>query len=191
MLFKEAMGYRNLIERKRAEFRLLGWPEEKLPEAVFEPEILRIRIKKGQKPIHVTYRWGSRVKCGNVDVKWLIEYLRSKRRDCHVNTGVHGDLVNDKFEWAWQENGGDQLRQDVESAISPETKVSFHMVTRKYLPCYHAGVDTIDGFCYSFHKKLTEEELDEVCQDFLVKEQKPSDPVQQDEKNTATELQLN
>ena len=49
-------------------------------------------------------------------------------------------------------------------------------------PCYHAGVDTIDGFCYSWHKKLTPEELDRVYDDFLVKEGIP-DPVQQDEKD--------
>ena len=49
------------------------------------------------------------------------------------------------------------------------------MVTKRDGPCYHAGVDTIDGFCYSWHKKLTKEELDRVYDDFLVKEQGKSD----------------
>ena len=57
------------------------------------------------------------------------------------------------------------------------------MVTKRDGPCYHAGVDTIDGFCYSWHKKLTQEELDRVYDDFLVKERGKSDPVQQDEKD--------
>ena len=168
-----------------------GFSDEELPRAIFVPEVLRIRRKKGDKPIHLTIRWSSRVKCGNVDVKWLIEYIRSKKRDCHVNTGVHGKLnANDEFEYAWKENGGDQLRQDVNSAVDPTTKVSFHMITRKKRgggPFYHVGVDTIDAFCYSWHKRLTEAELDEACEDFLDKEKHRCGAAQPDEKDSAEE----
>ena len=45
----------------------------------------------------------------------------------------------------------------------------------------------IDGFCYSWNKKLSEEELDEVCAAYLVKEKIPSDPVQPDEKDQSDE----
>ena len=173
-------------------FREDKFPEENLPKPMFVPEVLKIRRKKGQKPIHLTIRWSSRLKCGNVDVKWLIEYLESKKRDCHINTGVHGKLnADDEFEYAWEENGGDQLRQDIDSAIKPITKVSFHMITKKKRgggPFYHVGVDTIDAFCYSWHKRLTEEELDEACEDFLDKEKSNSDPVQPDEKDSAEDV---
>ena len=83
------------------------------------------------------------------------------------------------------------MRQDVESAIRRKNKVSLHMITKRDGPCYHAGVDTIDGFCYSWHKKLTPEELDRVYADFLEKEQGKSDPVQQDEKDSAEESLAN
>ena len=55
------------------------------------------------------------------------------------------------------------------------------MITKRDKPCYHAGVDTIDGFCFSWMKKLTEEELDRVFDDFLVKE--PSFSGKQDEQD--------
>ena len=50
------------------------------------------------------------------------------------------------------------------------------------MPCYHAGVDIIDAFCYSYHKKLTEKELDVVYDNYLVKLDIPSDRVKKDEK---------
>ena len=37
------------------------------------------------------------------------------------------------------------------------------------MPIYHAGVDVIDGFCFSNHRKLTEEDLDGVYDDFKKK----------------------
>ena len=109
--------------------------------------------------------------CGYVDVLYLIEYLESKDRDCHINTGVHGKMVNGEFEWAWEEPGGDFLRQDKESAGPTKNKVSLHLITRENLPIYHVGIDTIDGFCFSLHKKQTEEELDRVFDDYVLKRQ--------------------
>ena len=59
-------------------------------------------------------------------------------------------------------------------------KISLHPISKVYLPCYHAGVDTIDAFCYSWYKKLTEEELDVVYDYYLVKQNIPSDRVKKD-----------
>ena len=71
--------------------------------------------------------WVSVVACGNVDLDFLIEYLQSKGRDCHVNTGVHGMLnKNNEFEFDWEKDGGDLLRQDEVLADSTENKVSLH-----------------------------------------------------------------
>ena len=84
---------------------------------MFFPEILNIRQKEGQKPIQVDYRWTSLKKCGPMDLRYLIDHIASKDRDCHINTGVHGKMVEGKFEFAWEESGGDQLRQDVENAV--------------------------------------------------------------------------
>ena len=51
-----------------------------------------------------------------------------------------------------------------------ENKVSLHEITKDPFagPIYHAGVDTIDGFCKSWHKELTEAELDAAYEKFLV-----------------------
>ena len=146
--------------------RKAGAPEDYLPRPIFEAELLIIRQRKGQNPIHVTIRWGSHLPCNDVDVLCLLKYLESKARNCHLNTGVHGKYVDGKFDYDFDQEGGDHLRQDVGSATFTKNKVSVHMVTKRDGPCYHAGVDTIDGFCFSWHKKLTEEELDRVFVDF-------------------------
>ena len=61
--------------------------------------------------------------------------------------------------------------QDVLNARQMKINVSLHCVTRRDGPCYHTGVDTIDAIAYGSHKKLTENELDKVNEDFLVKEE--------------------
>ena len=115
-------------------------------------------------------RWGIPGPCSAVDVHWLMEYLESKGRDCHLNTGVVTKLVDGQFAYDWSKDGSDMLRQDAQKAAELKTKVSLHPITKRAGPCYHTGVDTIDGICYSWHKKLTEAELDRVCVDFLDKE---------------------
>ena len=83
-----------------------NFPPDELPTAKFEPKMLRIRKKEGDEPIQVDLLWGSHDDCGNVDVLFLIEYLQSKGRDCHVNTGVHGKVNADgKFEFVWTGDG--------------------------------------------------------------------------------------
>ena len=47
--------------------------------------------------------------------------------------------------------------------------MSLHIINKRDQGYYHAGVDTIDAFCYSWKKKLTEKELDGVYVDFLRK----------------------
>ena len=79
-------------------------------------------------------------------------------------------MVNGEFEFAWEEKGGNFIRQDEKNADKSENKVSLHEITKEELPKYHAGIDTIDGFCFSWNKKLTEEELDQIYLDYLVKE---------------------
>ena len=49
-----------------------------------------------------------------------------KGRDCHINTGVHGKLVNGVFEFAWEKKGVDLIRQDKENADEVKNKVSLH-----------------------------------------------------------------
>ena len=95
---------------------------------------------------------------------------------------MHGKLdANDKVEFVWDGVSGDFLGQDVVNARKGlKISVSIHSITSLYGPCYHAGVDVIDGFCYSWIKKLTEEELDGVCNAYLVKE-KINDPIKPDE----------
>ena len=172
-----------------------GFPENSYPSAMFYPEILYIRKKEGQKPEHVTLIWKSAKNCGEMDLRFLLDYLESKGRDCHINTGVHGALVDGKFEYAWEEKGGDQLRQDIKNAVwhyeykdgekikrHRKTDVSFHMVNKITGPYYHVGVDTIDAFCFSKYKKLTEKELDKVFVDFCV-----SRGIPQDEKDSDAE----
>ena len=53
---------------------------------------------------------------------------------------------------------------------SGENKVSLHPITKIYGPLYYGGVDVVDAFCYSWHRKPTEEELDKVYEYFLIKE---------------------
>ena len=87
------------------------------------------------------------------------------------------------------------MRQDVENAVwhyeykdgkktrrRRETDVSFHMVNKITGPYYHVGVDTIDAFCFSKYKTLTEKELDKVFVDFCV-----SRDIPQDEKDSDAE----
>ena len=127
-------------------------------------------------PEHVIMLWVSAVACGNEDLDFLIEYLESKERDCHVNTGVHGMLnKSNEFEFAWEIDGEDLHRQDEKTAEPTKNKVSLHRITREDPPVYHAGVDVIDGFCYSAHRKLTEADLDKICEEYLKKEKARSD----------------
>ena len=69
---------------------------------MFESKRLEIRKKKGEDPIHVYLLWASHDNCGDKDVLYLIEYLLSKGRDCHVNNGVHGEVKKDgTFYFRW------------------------------------------------------------------------------------------
>ena len=120
--------------------------------------------------IHSILRWGSKIGCDADDVRLLVKYLESQGRDCHINTGVHGTFVDGKFEFVWNKDGGDLICQDVLNFRNFKNKISVHPITRKVLPCYHAGVDTIDAFCYSWERKLTEKELDQIYEDFCEKE---------------------
>ena len=63
------------------------------------------------------------------DVLLLMQYLQSKGRDCHVNTGVHGKYEDGKFEYVWDGDSGDFLGQDVVNARNMNLNVSFHSVT--------------------------------------------------------------
>ena len=72
--------------------------------------------------------------------------------------------------------------QDVLNARERKMKVSFQIINKNCQGYYHAGVDTIDGFCFSWYRKLTEEEHDRVYDAFLVKLNEPSDRVKKDEK---------
>ena len=108
--------------------------------------------------------WASHEDCGNADVLYLIVYLQSKNRDCHVNTGVHGEVNADgKFKFRWDRASDIFYGQDFENADPLDNRVSLHEITsNENGPIYHAGVDTIDGFCKSWHKELTEAELDDA-----------------------------
>ena len=79
------------------------------------------------------------------------------------------------------------MRQDVESATFRKNDVSLHMITKRDGACYHSGVDTIDGFCHSWQKKVTEDELDRAYKDFLVKEEGDPDSGKRDEKDQPDE----
>ena len=59
--------------------------------------------------------------------------------------------------------------QDVLNARTKKIEVSLHVINKAALPLYHSGVDTIDAFCYSAHKKMTEQDLDKVYVNFLIK----------------------
>ena len=96
--------------------------------------------KKDQEPIQSNVRWGSHDECHAADVKCLVEYLESKGLDCHINTGVHGTYVNGKFKFAWDNNCGYYLGEDVKSAIKANNKVSLHIVSKTRPCCYHGGV---------------------------------------------------
>ena len=132
---------------------------------------MQIRNKNG-KVVHSIIRWGSQVSCNDVDTKILVEFLGSKGRDCHINTGVHGMYpnANGEFEFAWDHDGGDHICQDAANFRNCENKVSLHPITKILGPLYHVGVDVVDAFCYSWHRKPTEEELDKVYEYFLIKE---------------------
>ena len=82
------------------------------------------------------------------------------------------------------------MRQDVESAVyqfeckdGKEEKharniaISFQTINIATMPVYHGGVDTIDAFCLSYLRKLTEDELDKAYDDFLVKSNEVPDRV--------------
>ena len=86
------------------------------------------------------------------------------------------------FEFAWDEKGGDFLRQDVEIASGKrladgtfqerKIEVSLHTIAKARPPCYHAAVDIIDAFCFSWYKNLSDEELEKVYQDFMITHEK-------------------
>ena len=46
------------------------------------------------------------------------------------------------------------------------------MISKARPPCYHAGVDIIDAFCFSWYKNLSDEELEKVYQDFMITQEK-------------------
>ena len=115
--------------------------------------------------------------CNGADVNGLLDYLAEEGRNCHINTGVHGKEVDGKFEWAHELDGGDFLHQDVMNAGLKKIKISLHVITEATMPVYHSGVDTIDAFCVSNLRKLTEDELDQAYDDFLVKKKIKSDRV--------------
>ena len=130
------------------------------------------------------------VNCTAADVNGLLDYLSEKGRDCHINSGIHGKEVNGNFEWDNELNGGDFLRQDVENATyqieykdgkeekrARNIKISLHPIASANPPLYYSGVDTIDAFCLSYLRKLTEDELDKAYDDFLVKKNETSDRV--------------
>ena len=78
-VFEEGEGYRALVAEKAAEVRAKNpnAPKEWIPTAVFEPEVLEIRRNEGETPRHSDIRWGSKVGCGQEDVKILLEYIES------------------------------------------------------------------------------------------------------------------
>ena len=66
-----------------------------LPEPIFYPKLLKVGN-------YQTIVWGAKELSDNIDVLYLIEYLESVGRDCHINTGVHGKLSSDgifKYDW--------------------------------------------------------------------------------------------
>ena len=139
------------------------WPIDECPRAKFAAKLLPIRKKKGQDPIFVNFLWVSDENCGDADVLILVEYLESVSRNCHINNGAHGELDDDdKFYFRWDNLSEDFHAQDVKNATPKKNNVSLHEITKDPFagPVYHAGVDTIDGFCKSAHKPLTEAELD-------------------------------
>ena len=82
------------------------------------------------------------------------------------------------------------MRQDVENATyqieykdgkeekrARNIKISLHPIASANPPLYYSGVDTIDAFCLSYLRKLTEVELDKAYDDFLVKKNETSDRV--------------
>ena len=188
-VFAEEQKYRDFIYNVRVAKLLQDphTPEDNLPKAIFRPEALPIRRSKGEKPKHVVIKWGSVVGCNGADVNGLLDYLAEEGRNCHINTGVHGKEVDGKFEWAHELDGGDFLHQDVMNAGLKKIKISLHVITEATMPVYHSGVDTIDAFCLSNLKKLSEDELDKAYDDFLVKLKEKPDRVKNDEKNDGKE----
>ena len=74
-----------------------GVPEENFPAGVFEPELLLIRRTEDEKPELMTIKWASKVQCDSDDVNGLLDFLVEQGRNCHINTGVHGDMKSGKF----------------------------------------------------------------------------------------------
>ena len=67
------------------------------------------------------------------------------------------------FSFRWDEASKAFFKLDFDNAVPKDNNVSLHEITsNENGPIYHAGVDTIDGFCKSFSKPLTEEELDKA-----------------------------
>ena len=163
----EHSAYKKFLNKKVKEIILDDpiWPETELPTPKFVPIILPIRKAKGHDPIFVTFLWASDEPCHDFDVLILVQYLDSKGRNCHINDGVHGEVNPDgTFEYAWDKYSENFYAQDYKNATPTDNNVSLHEITQHPFapPIYHAGVDTIDGFCNSAHKPLTEEDLDDA-----------------------------
>ena len=106
-----------------------NFPTEYLPTAKFEPKMLKMRKKEGENPIHVTMLWTTKLECGHADVLFLNEFLNLKGRDCHVNTGVHGDVDDDgEFYFRWDKVSEDFYRQDFVNADTTTNNVSLHEI---------------------------------------------------------------
>ena len=95
-MFEEAEGYIAFIANHNADIlaRDPNTPKEWLLTPKFRPEVLNIRRNEGEAPRHASIRWGSKEGCTADDVKILQDYLESKDRNIHINTGVHGKIVN-------------------------------------------------------------------------------------------------
>ena len=82
---------------------------------------------------------------------------------------MHGEVKpNGEFKFRWDKISEAFYGQDVKNAKPTFNNVSLHEITEDPFagPIYHAGVDTIDSFSHSWHKKLTEEELDRAYENF-------------------------
>ena len=174
---KETEDYKKFVNTKVLQIAREdpSFPAEYLPTAKFEATVLKIRKKEGEEPIHTYMRWTSKDDCGNEDVNFLIEFLdtREIRRDCHINTGVHGKVDADgNFDFAWKNDGKYLFGQDVESATDTKNNVSLHEITQNPFapPIYHVGVDTIDGFCKSAYYEPSENTLNIAYENFLIQQ---------------------
>ena len=96
--------------------------------------MLLIRRSEGEAPRQKIIKWGSVTNCTASDVYGLLDFFEEEGRNCHINTGVHGKEVNGKFEWDWDQEGGNFLFQDVMYAGQKKIKISIHPITRQNGP---------------------------------------------------------